>query len=165
MRLVATVVAAGAIVAAILLLTRGDEPELRSFEDPPASAPGAADDADARPGSPRGAETARVLATVKAYETALIEGDGEAACKLLTGKASNSFATAGKRRSCPEGMELVLERGGEAFRRRATRARAGLSAQKVELRGAQAEVPFGDRGPTLELVRRQGEWRVAKLKR
>jgi hypothetical protein len=104
--------------------------------------------------------TAGVRATLRAYATALLAGNGKAGCALLTGAAQKEIAKANHVSSC----EKVIEASGQLLKsspQEAAQLRAYASTVKIALHGSTATVPKFGGGGRSTLTYTHGLWYLA----
>jgi hypothetical protein len=105
---------------------------------------------------------AGVRATLRAYDTALLAGNGKAGCPLLTTAAQRELARVNHISSC----EKVIELAGHLLRsspRLAARVRSYASTVKVTLHGDTATVPKLGGGGLRTLTYSDGLWYLARF--
>lgn len=111
--------------------------------------------------SPRAQRSvAGVRATLGAYDTALLAGNGRTACSLLTAVAQKELAKANHVSSC----EKVIELGAQALKsnpRQAAQVRSYAAKVKVTLHGDTATVPKLGGGGRSTLTYIHGLWYLA----
>ena len=114
-------------------------------------------------------ETSTPAGTVRAYNDAVADGDGERACGYLDPAAQEELrqSTQGEaRRSCKEVIDLLADFNDEATKDRLRDAEVSAS-EEGDRAAARLESPDGFGGPdrrqTIELRRTDGEWKIVSL--
>jgi hypothetical protein len=105
--------------------------------------------------------------TVTAYLDAFLEGDGEAACAILTPESQSALVAAFEEQSgstapgCPEIFELALTQTTEEQRERLRAATVGTATVREDT--ATVSLSAEGRDTPITLRRVEGEWRLANL--
>lgn len=111
--------------------------------------------------SPRAQRSvAGVRATLRAYASSLIAGNGKAGCALLTSAAQKELAKANHVSSCKQAVEA----SGQLLKstpKQAARLRSYASTVKITLHGSTATVPKFDAGGRSKLTYAHGLWYLA----
>jgi hypothetical protein len=100
---------------------------------------------------------AGVRATLRAYTTALLAGNGKSGCSLLTTAGQKALAKANHATSC----EKVIELTGQILKstpKQAAEVRSYASSAKVTLHGDSATVPKLGGGGVVTLSYTRGLW-------
>ena len=107
-------------------------------------------------------QRAQVVEVVKRYQSAVLDGDGDAACDLIAGvgkrKLVVQLAPLGVK-DCEGAVDKALDLAGKDELARVERSRDQLSEGKVRLNGRRATVVVGRR--ELQLERAAGEWLIS----
>jgi hypothetical protein len=103
-----------------------------------------------------------VVRVVKAYQKALLDGDGQKACSLLTrgGRAKLLQALPNSSHSCTTAADQLAASITPQNRRNIQRARSRLSTKDVHIRGRHASAKLLS-GRKLLLAKVGGRWRIS----
>lgn len=114
----------------------------------------------AQASSVRGEKTvAGVRATLQVYDTAVLAGNGNAACSVMTATAQKQLAKVDGQASCQAAVKLA----GKAFKtqpKMAARFRAFAKTAKITLDGATATVPNWNGGGHSTFTYTKGLWYI-----
>ena len=107
-------------------------------------------------------EAEQAAERMRAYESALLDGDGQAFCDLLTSEAKEKFLSRTATlvwRECPQSAEAAFNLLGPEEREQVERSRDALGPEDVEIRGPRARVTYLS-GQSQPLRKVAGEWYI-----
>lgn len=109
-------------------------------------------------GAPR-SDREEVFSVVRRYQQAFLDGDGAAACALLTPRGRREMISGGRRGTCAASVERVIELAKPEDLELVKTTREKLALADVAVKGDRATVAIG-RGLELRLAQLGGDWRI-----